>query len=207
MPIEVIDNGQNNRFHAETPEDLGNLRLVFNGDNNRVIIGRGCRFISGVIEFGGSCAFEAESDNLFGKMLVYGKNEARIQFGSRNGFTWETTIGAHEPSTIRFGNGCLVASGCNLQSSDMHSVIEIATGKRINPAADIVIGDHVWLGDGVRVLKGACIGSGCIIGAGSIVTSTPLPPNVAAAGGPARIIRHGVSWVEELIRPLASNEG
>lgn len=206
MSIELVDNGKNNLLQSEASEAVGSLRIVFHGDNNRVVIGRGCSFNLGFIEFGSECAFEAGDGNLFNRMRVYGRNRARILFGSRNGFTWETTISAHEPSTIQFGNECLVASGCNFTSSDMHSIIDQATGRRINPAADITIEDHVWLGEGARVLKGAHIGTGSVIGAGTIVTSTPVPANVVVAGSPAKVVRRGIIWAQELLHEAADDE-
>ena len=52
----------------------------------------------------------------------------------------------------------------------------------------IVIGDNVWLGDGVVVLPGAHIGDGCVIGANSVVLGT-IPANTVAVGAPARSVR------------------
>jgi len=55
-------------------------------------------------------------------------------------------------------------------------------------AKPISIGDNVWLGGGVIVLPGVTIGENTVVGAGSVVTRD-LPPNVVAAGNPARVIR------------------
>jgi len=75
----------------------------------------------------------------------------------------------------------------------MHSIIETATGKRINPSKDIVVADHVWLGRGVTVLKGSSIGANTIVGANSMVTGE-VPANCLAVGTPAKVIKEGVSW-------------
>ena len=48
------------------------------------------------------------------------------------------------------------------------------------------IGRGAWVGSAAVVL--ADVGEGTIVGAGSVVTK-PLPPNVIAAGVPARVIR------------------
>jgi len=55
-------------------------------------------------------------------------------------------------------------------------------------AEPIAIGGNVWLGGGVIVLPGVTIGENTVVGAGSIVTRD-LPPNVVAAGNPARVVR------------------
>lgn len=199
MALDIDDKGKNNQLRIEDPDSIGILRIVLHGDDNRVIIGRGSKFNSGFIELGAECCFEAGASNNFSRMRVYGKTKARIAFGAGNGFTWESSILAHEPSSIVFGDGCLVASGCSIMSSDMHSIVDLATGRRINGARDILIGNRVWLGEHVRVLKGARIGEGSVIGAGSTVTATPIPRNVVAVGSPARVVREGISWRHDLI--------
>lgn len=55
-------------------------------------------------------------------------------------------------------------------------------------AEPITVGDNAWLGGGVIVLPGVTIGENTVVGAGSIVTKD-LPPNVVAAGNPARVVR------------------
>jgi maltose O-acetyltransferase len=55
-------------------------------------------------------------------------------------------------------------------------------------AEPIAIEGNVWLGGGVIVLPGVTIGENTVVGAGSIVTKD-LPPNVVAAGNPARVVR------------------
>ncbi len=68
----------------------------------------------------------------------------------------------------------------------------------LHSAGAIVIGDNVWLGDGVAVLAGASIGDGCVIGANSVVTGE-IPPGCVAVGAPARLIRRwdagSAAWV------------
>lgn len=56
----------------------------------------------------------------------------------------------------------------------------------------VVIGNNVWLGDGVIVLAGADIGDGCILGANSLVRHA-LPPRTLCVGSPAVPIR---AWDE-----------
>ena len=41
---------------------------------------------------------------------------------------------------------------------------------------------------GAVVLKGVNIGENCVIGAGAVVTHD-VPPNMVAAGNPARVVR------------------
>ena len=60
--------------------------------------------------------------------------------------------------------------------------------KRPLSSAPVIIGDNVWLGEGVCVLPGVEIGSGSIIGANAVVTKN-IPANVIAVGIPAKPIK------------------
>lgn len=55
-------------------------------------------------------------------------------------------------------------------------------------AAEINIGNNVWIGGGSIICPGVTIGDNSTIGAGSVVVKD-IPANVVAAGNPCRIIR------------------
>jgi len=55
-------------------------------------------------------------------------------------------------------------------------------------ARPIRVGRGAWLGARVTILPGVTVGAGTVVGAGSVVTAD-LPPDVLAAGVPARVIR------------------
>ena len=74
----------------------------------------------------------------------------------------------------------------------------LATGRRINPAGDIRLAEHVWVGEGALILKGVSIAADSIVGARSVVTRD-VPPKSIVAGAPARVVRSGVSWRHDLI--------
>ena len=86
-----------------------------------------------------------------------------------------------------------MADQVEITTSDMHSILDLETNQRINPARDISIGDKVWIGQRAMILKGAKIGRGSVIGASAIV-SGEVPENCVAAGNPARVIRQKISW-------------
>lgn len=83
----------------------------------------------------------------------------------------------------------LIAAGVHIPSGgqthsfdDPHKPIRDQGGSR----STVHIGAGAWIGSAAIVM--ADVGAGTIVGAGSVVTK-PLPPNVIAAGVPARIIR------------------
>lgn len=107
-------------------------------------------------------------------------------------------LSMHESGKITIGEDCMFSSGIRMDNSDMHSIVDIASGQRINPAKDISIGNHVWLGMNVTVLKGSEIGHNSIIGAGGIVTGF-IQNDSLAVGNPAKVIKNGVTWDRRLL--------
>ena len=82
-----------------------------------------------------------------------------------------------------------VQIGPNVQLlTPTHPVEPDARRAKWEAAEPIAIEGNVWLGGGVIVLPGVTIGENTVVGAGSIVTKD-LPPNVVAAGNPARVVR------------------
>jgi acetyltransferase-like isoleucine patch superfamily enzyme len=111
---------------------------------------------------------------------------AHIQIGKHCGFSGTVVAGAQD---ICIGNYVMCGANTVVTDTDWHSLdpharLLGAAGR----SAPVVLEDNVWLGMNVIVLKGVTIGRNTVIGAGSIVSSS-IPPNVIAAGQPARIIK------------------
>lgn len=53
----------------------------------------------------------------------------------------------------------------------------------------IIIGNDVWVGDGVRILPNTNIADGAIIGAGSVIKGI-IPPFAVVVGNPGRVIKY-----------------
>ena len=99
-------------------------------------------------------------------------------------------------SIIRIGKDFMLSNNIIIRTSDSHSIIDNNTRQRINPAQNIDIGDHVWIGAWARILKGAIIGNNSVIATGSIVTSK-IGSNCIAAGIPAKVVKENVDWDRE----------
>lgn len=92
---------------------------------------------------------------------------------------------------VSIGNDCLFAShifvsDTNHGSIDMNPMVP--PDERPITSNPVIIGDRVWLGEGVCVLPGAKIGNGCIIGAHAVVNGE-IPDNCVAVGAPAHVIK------------------
>lgn len=104
---------------------------------------------------------------------------------------------------ITIGEGTLLAHGVQLFDNNSHprnweqrsEHWRKILGDKINLGnlhdkidhAPIKIGSFAWLGLGVLIMRGVTIGDRAIIAPGSVVTKS-IPPDVVAAGNPARVI-------------------
>ncbi|MBB3268231.1 acetyltransferase-like isoleucine patch superfamily enzyme [Azospirillum sp. OGB3] len=199
MSIAVIDNGKGNRVVIPDSVRLNGLwTITLNGDNNFVEIGEGCILRGFGLTFGSDCTLKIGKNGSLSALEIFGLNGLKLQIGDNATFTYHTRIMSHEGQSITIGNNCLFASGVLITASDMHSVIDVSTGHRINGPADIAIADHVWLGLDAWILKGSSVGRDSVIGARSVVSSE-IPEQCVAVGVPARVVRTGVTWDHGLL--------
>jgi acetyltransferase-like isoleucine patch superfamily enzyme len=153
------------------------IRIPFDVRNKRgMIISKG--FTSGK-----NCRFECLSFNK--KTLFIGKN---VQVNDNVHIT--------AFNNVHIGNNVLIASKVYISDcthgsySDIgdHSTPESRPSERELVFKPVKIEDNVWIGENVSVLPGVLIGKGSIIGANSVVTKN-IPPEVIAAGVPAKILK------------------
>jgi hypothetical protein len=135
--------GQRNRL--ENAAVLLGARFDIEGNDNRLIIGRGAVlhgtriFLRGqrhVLEVGEGC-------HLKGGTLWFEDEGCLIRIGGGSAFG-EVHIAATEPGRqVVIGSGCLFSSDIDIRTGDSHSVIDIASGMRVNPASDVTVGSRV----------------------------------------------------------------
>lgn len=199
MPILVDDLAADNQVSID-PSTMENStgRLLLQGTGNYVRIDAGVTLTQASITLGTNCSLVVGPDCQLAMIEIMGSRNGHISIGAGTQFTWSTRLYLHEPGRISIGKACLIASNTLLTVSDMHSILDIGSGQRINPAADVTLADKVWLAHETTVLKGSNIGSGCIIGYRSIVSGA-IPANSLAVGSPARVIKSGITWDHGLL--------
>lgn len=117
----------------------------------------------------------------------------------KKGFTSEqVSLKACEGRKIVIGEDCMFSAGIYISTSDFHSIIDADTQERLNPAKDVMIGNHVWLAHGVSVLKGSVIADNVVVGKGSTVTGKLVHTYSIYAGIPAKMVKTGVDWKREI---------
>ena len=177
--IHINNHGKNNHIHIKEHCNINNCRFFLKGNNNSIEIHSLVR-LSGV-------TFWVEDDN------------NRIIIGENCTFEEGTQLAACEGTEIFIGNDCMFSNNISVRTTDSHSILN-SKGDRTNNAANIHIGNHIWIGLQALILKGARIEDNCIIGARAVISSsTPNCTNSLIAGFPAKIIPIDTSWCRERI--------
>ena len=156
----------------------GRMSLTILGDNNKVIIEDGIHIV-GRLHIAIRCG------------------DSIIVVGRGSTFQGLVKLFNHESSSIIIGADCMFSSDITVTTSDMHAIFD-ADNVRINKAASIMFGDHVWVGQTAKILKGVTIGSGSVVGMSSLVTRGVYPENCIIAGNPARVVREGIRWTRQV---------
>ena len=88
---------------------------------------------------------------------------------------------------VRIGHHVMIGPAVQIYTA-AHPVEAATRIQGLEVAEPITIEDNVWIGGGAIILPGVTIGRNAVIGAGAVVTRN-VPPDVVAAGNPARVIR------------------
>ena len=99
--------------------------------------------------------------------------------------------------SLKVGNYCQFGPGAKVFTKDhpwehasiyVNKVFLEGRQKRLQPSAEVVIGNDVWIGANAVILKGVTIGDGAVVAAGAIVNKN-VPEYSIVAGSPAKEIR------------------
>lgn len=166
--------------------------LIFHECDSTIDIGKDVYLYDTTIEIGKGSSLLIEDNCHFrgGKISIGSYCNVRIKKGLS--VTSRCVIRCTEATNVLIGEDCLIASNVTLRTTDGHRIYN-SDDERINRSQDIIIGDHVWLGDDVLILKGVRIGDGCVVGARSVVTKS-FDPNNLIVGTPAKSVKTQIRW-------------
>jgi acetyltransferase-like isoleucine patch superfamily enzyme len=195
VPLAAYEDDDGNRILYDGPRNE-NVTITFRGGNNVVRAHAKANATKLDVDFNSSNGTFILGANPHKRSFSAGVRvgeDATVQIGDGVSSTAGVTISAVEGVSVIIGNDVMFASQNQVRADDGHPIFDVRSGKRVNTARSIRIGDHVWLAFGAIVLAGAWIGEGSVIGAGSIVTRR-VPNNVVAVGSPAVVVRRHVAW-------------
>lgn len=170
--------GKNNIIHLSNQCLLSNCRITISGNNNLILLGENVSAVN--------CEIYIEDNN------------NTVSIGKESHISGTTHLACIEESQIIIGRQCLFSSEITFRTGDSHSILDL-NGHRINPSENIIIGDHVWIGNKVILMKGTVIAQNSIVATGSVVTRKFEDTNVIIGGVPAKVIKQGINWDENRI--------
>jgi acetyltransferase-like isoleucine patch superfamily enzyme len=200
--------GYRGRFDIDKHYHRSQLTLFINyykcfGKGNKIIIGKNNK-IKGlkIVVQGNNNLIEIEKNNRLDQNSCIWVEGNNLITRIGNNCTFE---GAHLANTenntkLEIGDDCMFSDGIDVRTGDSHSIVtSFDRNKRLNPAKNVKIGNHVWVGSYVSILKGVILADKNIIGTRSLVTKSFLLENTVIAGSPARVVKDNVDWLRERI--------
>lgn len=193
-----------NGFTTEI-EGYPGLSVKFLGQGSNIFIHEGSRFKNTNIYINDFSKVEIEKTNEEGinnTLINFGtissNNELLIKKSCSIGAS-TFMIGNEHHLSVYVGEDNLWSSGIVIRASDGHQIFDNVTGRMVNRAKKIKIGNHVWIGADATVLKGACVEEGSVVGSNAVVTKVFQEKRVVIAGNPGKIIKRDISWARDQI--------
>lgn len=181
-----------------TMDDCTSIR--FTGKNSILVIEDGVNIRDSeiVLEGNNAIVYLSRNKHVY-RLNVHAYSNTCIYIGRDNYFNGRATLIASERKNIIIGDDGLFSFGIYVRTADPHLLYSGETKERINESKSVLMGDHVWIGQGALLLKGSSIGSGSVIGGGAVVSGKAIPSNTVAAGNPAKVIKKGIFFSKECV--------
>ena len=181
-----------------TMDDCTSIR--FTGKNSILFIEDGVNIRDSeiVLEGNNAIVYLSRNKHVY-RLKVHAYSNTCIYIGRDNYFNGRATLIASERKNIIIGDDGLFSFGIYVRTADPHLLYSCETKERINESRSVLMGDHVWIGQGALLLKGTSIGSGSVIGGGAVVSGKAIPSNTVAAGNPAKVIKKGIFFSKECV--------
>lgn len=165
--------GGENNIIIDDYSRIVNCKISITGNNNTIHIGNKV-----YLEYGEICIEDDNNEILIGGNSIISNN---------------CHMAAIEGTKIKIGENCLFSAHVTVRTGDSHTIFELENEKRINYSKDVIIENHVWVGNNATILKGVHICDNCVIGTNSVVTKS-INFGSVVAGNPARVVKQNINW-------------
>jgi acetyltransferase-like isoleucine patch superfamily enzyme len=143
-----------------------------------------------------SLSFQDEPDRIFigaySSIRSGGYMRSNIFIGRHSGIGYRCTIaaGMHNFSGVSINSDTIMSRESNYTDEELIylNIPKNRTSTIEMNSKPVIIGNDVYLGDGIVVMPGVTIGDGAIIAANAVVTKD-IPPYTVVGGVPAKVIR------------------
>jgi len=186
---------------------ITNSIISFLGTNNFLVVEKDASIINSRISFKGSNSiiFIKKTKNNRINMIIDIYSDSFFFMDKGCSINMNIKIIISENKNIIIGKDCMFSQECWIRNSDGHLIYDIESCKRVNISRNIVIGDHVWIGQNVSIIKSPFIGSGSILGMGSVVKSR-VQSNSIYAGNPSILQKESIFWDRTSAQPFSDFE-
>lgn len=174
LDIDIIGNG--NTVRIEQPINFQISRIHIRSNHNSVHI--------------------EPSPQLHLVLDCWSGDHQKFRWGRGSDTSWELKVYmCGEESSVTIGEDCMFAGEIYIWSSEPHAILDLNSGEVLNLSnPGVAIGNHCWVGQGVRITKRGAIPDNTIVGLDSIVTRRFTQEHTAIGGNPAVVLKHDVSW-------------
>lgn len=191
--------GKRNKINTAKNSLYRKVKYKVDGNNNQITIGNRCILKNMLFEIEGNNNIVIINDSVNfmerGTILIQGDN-CNISIGKGSVFRDGDMFAGESDTNIEIGDNCLCGI-VSCSTSDFHSVIDLDSGKRINPPDSIKIGNENWITNHVLIRKGAEIKDYTIVSPYSLINKKFSQSNIILAGQPAKIIKENITWSRE----------
>lgn len=170
---KISCHGQGNAIQVGEGCVLRNCRIYIQGNGNRVVLQPGVH------------AADAE--------IWIADDNNTVTIGENTLLCGKIHLACTEGTAITFGRDCMCSSDIVIRTGDSHSIVD-ESGRRLNPARSVTIGNHVWIGYHAWLTKGAQVPEDSVVGTAAVVTKAFHQRGVVLVGNPARIVRENIGW-------------
>ena len=187
--------GGNNIVDTKNGITVG-TRIQITGTGNTVVIEKGALLQNSLVKIQGNnnVVILHPWALVSGAELWVENDGCRMEIGANTFVGHHSHLACTENGRqLLIGQDGMISSYVQIRTGDSHSIFD-ADKKRINQARDVIIGNHVWIGEGAKVLKGVILQNNIVVATGAIVTKPFHDEGLLLAGVPAKAIKVNISW-------------